>query len=66
MRELRLFFVKLLEDDQGQDLVEYTLLVAFVCLAASAIFITAGLTIEGIWTTANSTLTNANVDAGCS
>ncbi len=34
----------------------YTLLVAFVCLASAAIFTSAG----GIWTTANSRLTQAN------
>lgn len=47
-------------DEQGQDLVEYTLLLAFVCLASAALFITAGGSLSGVWTTANAQLTNAN------
>jgi Flp pilus assembly pilin Flp len=55
--------VRFIRDEQGQDLIEYTLLLAFVCLAASAIFINAGTTIKGIWTTTNTILTNANTAA---
>jgi Flp pilus assembly pilin Flp len=50
-------------DDQGQDLIEYTLLMAFVALASAAIFIGAGGSISGIWTTSNSQLTAANSSA---
>ena len=50
-------------DEQGQDLIEYTLLLAFVCLASAALFISAGSSIGGIWTQANSRLTNANAAA---
>jgi Flp pilus assembly pilin Flp len=49
-----------LNDDQGQDLIEYTLLLAFVALASAAVFIGAGSSISGIWTTANARLANAN------
>jgi len=49
-----------LRDDQGQDLIEYTLLLAFVCLATAALFISSGGSLTGIWTTANSQLTVAN------
>ncbi len=52
-----------LRDEQGQDLVEYTLLLAFVALASAALFINAGGSINGIWTTANSRLTAANTAA---
>jgi Flp pilus assembly pilin Flp len=48
-----------LRDEQGQDLVEYTLLLAFVALASAALFINAGASINGIWTTANGILSNA-------
>ena len=41
-----------LRDEQGQDLIEYTLLLAFVALASAAMFITAGQSVSGIWTTA--------------
>ena len=52
-----------LRDDQGQDLIEYTLLLAFVALASAALFINAGGSINGIWTTANSRLEAANTMA---
>jgi Flp pilus assembly pilin Flp len=47
-------------DEQGQDLIEYTLLLAFVALASAAIFIGAGNSIKGIWATTNTSLANAN------
>jgi Flp pilus assembly pilin Flp len=49
-----------LHDDQGQDLIEYTLLLAFVALASAALFTSAGASIKGIWTTTNTNLTTAN------
>jgi Flp pilus assembly pilin Flp len=48
-----------LADDNGQDLIEYTLLMAFVALASAALFIGAGGSINTIWTTANTQLSNA-------
>ncbi|HLM99863.1 MAG TPA: hypothetical protein VK335_11300 [Bryobacteraceae bacterium] len=50
-------------DEQGQDLIEYTLLLAFVCLASAALFISAGGSVGGIWTSANTDLANANTAA---
>ncbi len=50
---------RFVRDEQGQDLIEYTLLLAFVCLAASALFIGAGVGINQIWSIANSTIKNA-------
>ena len=47
-------------EEQGQDLVEYTLLLAFVCLASAALFINAGNSLAGIWTQTNTTIGNAN------
>jgi Flp pilus assembly pilin Flp len=52
-----------LRDEQGQDLVEYTLLLAFVALASAALFIGAGSAVNGIWTKANSALSTANASA---
>lgn len=46
--------------ETGQDLIEYALLLAFVALAAAAIFIQAGTTLSGIWSTTNLVLSNAN------
>jgi len=51
------------KDDQGQDLIEYTLLMAFVALASAALFIGAGGSIQGIWSTTNSQLVAANSSA---
>jgi Flp pilus assembly pilin Flp len=47
-------------DEQGQDLIEYTLLMAFVALASAALFLGAGGSIKGIWSTSNSQLVAAN------
>ena len=50
-------------DESGQDLIEYTLLMAFVALASAAIFISAGGSISAIWGTASTTLVNASTSA---
>jgi len=60
MKTMLYNFVK---DEQGQDLIEYTLLLAFVCLASAALFISAGASVGGIWTQANTRLTAANAAA---
>ena len=52
-----------LRDEQGQDLIEYTLLLAFVALASAALFIGAGGSVSGIWSIANSRLSVANASA---
>ena len=56
MNSLRNFW----NDDQGQDLIEYTLLMAFVALASATLFLTVGGSISGIWSASNSQLTAAN------
>jgi Flp pilus assembly pilin Flp len=48
-----------LKDEQGQDMVEYTLLLAFVALAAGAAYVTIGTKISGIWSQAQTDVTNA-------
>ena len=45
--------------DQGQDLIEYTLLLAFVALASAALLIGAGGSVQNIWTVANNQLSAA-------
>jgi len=60
---MRHMLTKLIQDEQGQDLIEYTLLMAFVALASAAIFIGSGSSIAGIWTTSNSELVVANTSA---
>jgi Flp pilus assembly pilin Flp len=48
------------KDEQGQDLIEYTLLMACVALASAALFLGAGGSIKGIWVTTNNQLSQAN------
>ncbi|MGE5646225.1 MAG: Flp family type IVb pilin [Acidobacteriota bacterium] len=48
-----------LEDQSGQDLVEYTLLLAFICLSGAAFYIGVGENVNSIWSTVNSRLANA-------
>jgi Flp pilus assembly pilin Flp len=50
-------------DEQGQDLIEYTLLMAFVALASAALFLGAGGSIKGIWSVTNSQLAAASTQA---
>jgi len=50
-------------EEQGQDLVEYTLLLAFVAMASAALFIGAGGSIEGIWGVTSTRLNAANAAA---
>jgi Flp pilus assembly pilin Flp len=50
-------------EEEGQDLIEYTLLLAFVCLVAAGIFISSGQAASDIWTIASSTLGNASTAA---
>ena len=53
-----------LNDENGQDLVEYSLLLAFVALASAALFAGAGDSVEGIWSQGNRMLLSANSTAG--
>lgn len=59
MRTLR----NLWGDEGGQDLIEYTLLMAFVALASAALFLGVGGNITGIWTSTNTQLSAANAAA---
>ena len=60
---MKQLFLRFVREEEGQDLVEYTLLLAFVCLASAALFIGAGNSLAGIWKQANGILVNANTAA---
>jgi Flp pilus assembly pilin Flp len=49
-----------LKEEQGQDLVEYALLLAMVALASSGLFVTSGASISGIWSSTKSTVSTAH------
>ena len=63
LTKMKVLVNEFLRDDSGQDLIEYTLLMAFVALASAALFIGVGGSIKGIWTTVNTQLTAANTSA---
>ena len=49
--------------EDGQDLIEYTLLLAFVALATAALMTTVGTSVKGIWSVTNSQLKAASTMA---
>ena len=54
------FLRNLWNEEQGQDLIEYSLLMAFVALASAALFMSENGGVKGIWSASNSQLTAAN------
>jgi len=54
------FLRNIFKDEQGQDLIEYTLLLAFVVLASAALFISSGGAIKSIWGQSSTILSQAN------
>jgi len=52
-----------LKGERGQDLVEYTLLIAFIVFASAALCINAGGSVTGIWTVTNQNLSAAQSQA---
>ena len=48
-----------LRDEEGQDLVEYTLLLAFVALASAGLFTKAGGSVKTIWNASSTSLASA-------
>ncbi|MBZ5584359.1 MAG: hypothetical protein LAQ30_19530 [Acidobacteriia bacterium] len=55
---------KLLRGERGQDLVEYTLMMAFLALACGGLFLASGGSVKKIWQGADSTVASAAVTAG--
>ena len=47
------------QEEDGQDMVEYALLLAFIALAGVAVLSTVRTNIKTIWTNINSTIANA-------
>ena len=57
------FLMKFWREEEGQDLIEYTLLMAFIALASAAIFVSAGGSINSIWQSGSTSLANAATQA---
>jgi len=51
-------------EEQGQDLIEYSLLITFIAVACAAIVGTSGSATVPIWSAANSQISAANTVAG--
>ncbi len=49
-----------LKDERGQDLTEYSLLLAFVVIASAALLLMNTASIVGIWTASNYIVVQAN------
>ena len=50
---------KLISDEQGQDLVEYALLLVFIALAGIAVLPTLGKAVNNVFSQSASTLTSS-------
>ena len=57
------FLYQLWTEEQGQDLIEYTLLLAFITLSVAGLMSKAGASANTVWTAASTTLSNAVVKA---
>ena len=61
---LHTFVDSFIKEEDGQDLVEYSLLLAFIGLAATALLTTVKGSISALWGKVNSKLSTATVQAG--
>ena len=52
-------FNRFVKEESGQDMIEYVLILAFVCVGAAAIITTVGQDINTIWSVTSQHLSNA-------
>lgn len=60
---MRKFITNFLRDEQGQDLIEYTLLLGVLSLSSAAIYVSAGKSVTVIWNSGDATLNAAAAHA---
>ena len=60
---MKTFLKNFVQDESGQDLIEYTLLLAFIALASASLFLSAGNSVATIWAAGSNQLSNAAVSA---
>ena len=58
--------LRLLREDQGQDLIEYTLLITFIVIVTAGVFSIGGNSIQGIVGTSTSQIDAGNAVAAAS
>jgi Flp pilus assembly pilin Flp len=56
---MKQLMMRFLREESGQDLIEYTLLLAFIALASASLFLSAGNSVNTIWQAGSSQLANA-------
>jgi pilus assembly protein Flp/PilA len=56
-------FARFVKEESGQDMIEYVLILAFVCVGAAAIVTAIGTDIAGIWTKTATHVSAANAAA---
>jgi Flp pilus assembly pilin Flp len=56
-------FNRFVREESGQDMIEYVLILAFVCVGAAAIITTIGTDITAIWTSTKTKTGEAAVAA---
>ena len=56
---MKAFLLKLWREDEGQDMVEYAMLLGFIVLCAAAILTTTRTQISATWSTISSSLSSA-------
>jgi Flp pilus assembly pilin Flp len=52
-------FARFVKEESGQDMIEYVLILAFVCVGAAAIITTIGGDIKTVWQTTSGHVENA-------
>ena len=57
---MRQLLCTLWREEDGQDLIEYSLLITFIAIATAAVVGGGQNAIKGIWSTSNSTISAAN------
>jgi Flp pilus assembly pilin Flp len=64
--EVALFWKSFWQNQSGQDMVEYSLLLAFVCLVSAALFIGVGRNVSAIWGYSSTSMQQAYCAASAS
>lgn len=63
MKKIKKLLLHVVAEEDGQDLVEYSLLLAFIALAAVAILSSISGNITALWTSLNNAFTTAVTSA---
>jgi len=58
------YFQSFLQEEEGQDLIEYSLLITFIAIACAAMLGAGRPAINGVWIATNNQLAQANSVSG--